>query len=150
MSSHLARQRTIANLPRGPLGVRRPAWGALLTLVTLLLLLVSRPAAAALVFAPMCGTHAQSVVAPPISRAAPDIPLAPADCEDRRGTLLETSDHQPSPLPTPVLELTPRLAALAYRLPSSPCVLTPIASTRCVERLGHRSTLERPPRARLS
>ncbi len=143
-----ARQRALASPATAQVRVRSrgPAFGLLLTLTTLLLLLVARPACAALVFAPMCGTHAQSVVAPPISRAAPEIPLAPSDCQNEQRTRFETGHHEQGPLPSPVVELTPRLPALAYRLPPAPRVLVPRESSRCGERAAHGAALERPPR----
>lgn len=149
MWSPSARQSTLA--PNANVGVRprrsSPAWSLMLALTALLLLTFTKPAAAALVFAPMCGTHAQSVVAPPISRAAPEIPLSASDCDGSHDLRFEADQRKPSPVPSPVLELTPRLPALAYRLPSAPRALVPLVDSEDDARPGYRSNLERPPRA---
>jgi hypothetical protein len=138
-------QRIVVGAIRAPR--RGAAFGLALTLCTLVALFVARPASAALVYAGMCGTHAQSVVAPPISRAAPEIPLAPIDCS-REGDAakFETQGSKPAPPPSPPLELTPRLPALVYRLPPAPRLLVPVESGVRGERAAHRGAIERPPR----
>lgn len=121
----------------------------LFCLVATLLLLVSRPAAA-MVLAPMCGGHGETLAAPPITRAAKEYPLAPSGCDrqdDRQDDgRVENSSPNPAPPSAPSIEVVPRLPPVRYRLPPPPRVLVPIESTISGERAGHGRGIERPPR----
>jgi hypothetical protein len=118
---------------------------ALICVVFAALAFSSRAALASMAV-PMCGVHAQTVAAPPISRAAPEIPLAPSNCDAR--ALSKWGEHTPtrSPASFPHFELTPRLAALHYRLPPVPRERQPLSESTLIERPGFASNVERPPR----
>jgi hypothetical protein len=94
----------------------------------------------------MCGVHAETVAAPPISRAAEEVPLAPKPCKDKSDRRFEARGHSPLPPPTTQVDVVPRLPPLRYRLPPAPRVLGPIDFHVSGERPGYQRTIERPPR----
>jgi hypothetical protein len=114
-------------------------------LVALLLVLATRPAAA-MVLAPMCGGNGETLTAPPISRAAAEVPLAPTGCDRKDDPRFENRDPNPAPPPVTSSDVVPRLPPVWYRLPPAPRVLIPIESATSGERAGHGRGIERPPR----
>jgi hypothetical protein len=117
----------------------------LLCFLGAMMLLASRPAAA-MVLAPMCGGHGETLIAPPITRNAKDYPLAPSACDRKNDSLLESHAPNPAPPSAPAVEIVPRLPPVRYGFPSTPCVLVPIESAVSGERPGHGRGIERPPR----
>jgi hypothetical protein len=114
-------------------------------LLATLLVLVARPAAA-LVLAPMCGGNGETLTAPPITRNAAEVPLAPTGCDRKDDPRFE--NHAPDPAPSQMtsIDVVPRLPPVWYRLPPPPRVLIPVESTSAGERAGHGRGIERPPR----
>jgi hypothetical protein len=110
-----------------------------------LLVLLARPAAA-MVLAPMCGGHGETLTAPPISRNALDLPLAPTGCERKGDPRFENRDPQPAPPQVTSIDVIPRLPPVWYRLPPPPRVLTPVESSTSGECTGYGRGIERPPR----
>jgi hypothetical protein len=109
------------------------------------LLLGSRPAAA-MVLAPMCGGHGETLIAPPITRNAKDYPLAPSACDRRSDSRLESHAPDPAPPSAHPVEIVPRLPPVRYGFPSAPRVLVPLESAVSGERPSHGRCIERPPR----
>ena len=118
---------------------------ALVYLCAFVALLTSR-ASFALTLAPMCGVHAETVAAPPISRAAEEVPLAPKPCNDKRDRRFEAREQVPLPPQTPHVDVVPRLPPLRYRLPPAPRALRPVEFVVAGERPGYQRIIERPPR----
>ncbi|HWA77245.1 MAG TPA: hypothetical protein VG937_33145 [Polyangiaceae bacterium] len=117
----------------------------MLCLLTTLLLFVSRPAAA-MVLAPMCGGHGETLTAPPITRNAKDYPLAPSGCDRKDDPRFENHAPNPAPPSAPLVEIVPRLPPVRYGLPPAPYVLVPVESAVAGERPGYGRGIERPPR----
>lgn len=99
----------------------------------------------AFVLVPMCGAHAETIAAPPISRAAKEVPLE-APCKDKRAARFESRNDAPVPPEAPGVELVPRLPPLRYRLPPAPLTRSPRDVFTSGERPGHQRAIERPPR----
>lgn len=108
------------------------------------MMLTSR-ASFAFMLVPMCGVHAETVAAPPITRAAKEVPLG-VPCKDERATRFESRNDAPVPPEAPSVELVPRLPPLRYRLPPAPGARTPRDVFTSGERPGHERAIERPPR----
>ncbi|MFZ5891188.1 MAG: hypothetical protein ACOY0T_09060 [Myxococcota bacterium] len=111
-----------------------------------MLLALSSKSAFALSVVPMCGENAETVIAPPISRAAPEIPLVAGNCEHKTDTRLETRGPRQAPPDLPSVELVPRVPPLRFWLPRAPSSRAPLADYRDEERSAHRAAIERPPR----
>jgi hypothetical protein len=114
-------------------------------LVASLFVLAARPAAA-MVLAPMCGGNGETLTAPPISRNAAEVPLAPTGCDRKDETRFENRTPNPPPPQVTSSDVVPRLPPVWYRLPPAPRVLIPVESTSSGERAAHRRGIERPPR----
>jgi hypothetical protein len=114
--------------------------------LTLAVFSFTSKAAWAATLVPMCGEHAQTVVAPPISRAARDFPLAPLGCDKKADRHLESGPSpQRAPEP-PALEFVPRVPPIRYVLAPPPCYRADLDAGADGERSAHRSNIERPPR----
>jgi hypothetical protein len=106
---------------------------------------MARPAAA-MVLAPMCGGHGETLTAPPITRNAVEVPLAPSDCEQKDDPRVENRAPNPAPPPSTSIDVVPRLPPIWYRLPGTPSLRLPVEYTTLPARPGHRRGIERPPR----
>jgi len=118
----------------------------LLACLVLALLSLSSKSAFAISRVPMCGMNAETVIAPPISRAAQDSPLAPTGCESKIDTRWESGQPRRAPAELPSVELVPRVPPVRFWLPRGPCTRVPLSAEVNGERAAHRSNLERPPR----
>ena len=94
----------------------------------------------------MCGGHGETLTAPPISRNAVEVPLAPTGCERKDDPRYENRDPNPAPPKVASADVVPRMPAVWYRLPPTPCLLLSVEFTRSEERPGHGRGIERPPR----
>ncbi|MGC4093676.1 MAG: hypothetical protein QM756_38405 [Polyangiaceae bacterium] len=118
-----------------------------LSCLTLALLAFGTKSALAFPLVPMCSADGQTVLAPPVSRAASEIPLAPSGCEQQRfDPRLKSAPPHQSPPEMPSVELIPRVPPLRFRLPKEPCSRAPLAAVLDGERGAHRTSLDRPPR----
>jgi hypothetical protein len=118
----------------------------LMACLAALWVLFGAPFAHAATRVPMCGEHAQTVIAPPIARSASGASLRAGPCEKSAisGFSAGAPERQQESAASP--ELVPRLLPIYYRLFSRPFVLAPIQSAERGERAGHPIALERPPR----
>ena len=123
-----------------------PRFARLLAAVVATLFVLSAKSAAAMSVVPMCGVNAETVIAPPISRTAPEIPLAPSSCEQKQDHKLETSAPRQAPLDQVSVELVPRVPPISFRLPREPRTRAPLLAVANGERSAHALALERPPR----
>jgi hypothetical protein len=108
--------------------------------------LFGAPFANAVTRVPMCGEHAQTVIAPPISRAASDASARAVPCEKRAvsGLTAGAPERQQESAAAP--ELVPRMLPIYHRLFPRPSASMPIQSAERGDRAGHPNALERPPR----
>ncbi|HET9932214.1 MAG TPA: hypothetical protein VFQ35_16035 [Polyangiaceae bacterium] len=118
----------------------------LFAVVLLTLLVFGTRRAHAMSLVPMCGVNAETVVAPPISRAAQEIPLGPSACDPQSDPRLETTAPRQTPPELPSIEVVPRVPPVAFHLPREPRTRAPLVPIQDGERSAHRSALERPPR----
>jgi hypothetical protein len=125
---------------------RHPWQRLVLVYLCALVALLSSRASFALTLVPMCGVHAETVAAPPISRAAEEVPLGPKRCHDKRDRGFEAREQVPLPPPTPHVDIVPRLPPLRYRLPPAPRARRPVEFLVSGERPGYQRAIERPPR----
>ena len=130
---------------RSTFAASQRALALLVYLTAALVVLVARPAAA-MVLAPMCGGNGETLTAPPITRNAVEVPLAPTGCERKGDLRFENRTPNPAPPQVTSTDVVPRLPPVWYRLPSAPCVLVPVESTSSGERAGFGRGIERPPR----
>jgi len=143
------RFRAAAPTPAGfrpPTGRRVRSLARLLACLVLTLLSLSSKSAFAISRVPMCGMNAQTVMAPPISRAAQDSPLLPSGCESKVDTRWESGPRRQAPVELPSVELVPRVPPVRFWLPRGPCTRAPLSAEANGERAAHRASLERPPR----
>lgn len=127
-------------------GIRFRRVTRLLAVVLLTLLVFATKSAHAMSLVPMCGVNAETVVAPPISRAAREIPLEASACDPQVDPRFETSPPRQSPHELPSVEVIPRVPPISFRLPREPRTRAPLFAIDDGERSAHRAALERPPR----
>lgn len=103
--------------------------------------------AGAATLVPMCGEHAETVIAPPVSRPASDAVLR-APCSQRAAVQL--SDGAPEAPREPMVphEAAPRILPVYYRLAPIPCTRAALEVAPRGDRAGFGSAIERPPRRR--
>jgi hypothetical protein len=100
----------------------------------------------AITLVPMCGLHAETQIAPPISRPSMNGVIRSGACEDvpllelHKGLPDRSPEHGAPP------QDAPRVPPVYFRLPPVPCTRAPIVSVRADDRSGFRSGIERPPR----
>ena len=141
--SHTPRSAAIPVRGSGP---RLRALVRVATLVSALWVVFGTSLAHAATWVPMCGEHAQTVIAPPISRGASSATLRAGACEER-GPLELTSGAPERPKePSAAHELVPRMPPVFHRLYSAPRARVSVATHASGERAAHRGAIERPPR----
>lgn len=118
----------------------------LLAAVVTTLLVFAAKSASAMSLVPMCGVNAETVIAPPISRAAADLPLAASPCEQKADQRLQSAAPRQAPVEHVSVELVPRVPPISFRLPRGPRARAPLATIVNGERSAHVWALERPPR----
>jgi hypothetical protein len=127
-------------------GFERALRVRLMACLAALWVLFGAPFAHAVTRVPMCGEHAQTVIAPPISRPASDASLRAVPCEKSASSGFVTGSPERQQESAGVPELVPRVLPIYYRLFPRPSVPMPIPSAERGDRAGHPSTLDRPPR----
>ena len=120
----------------------------LFAVALLMLLAFGTKRAHAMSLVPMCGVNAQTEVAPPLSRAAQEIPLGQSACDPQIDHhRLESGPPRQPPAELPSIEVVPRVPPISFRLPRAPRTRAPLFPVDGGERSAHRSALERPPRS---
>ena len=102
--------------------------------------------ASAATWVPMCGEHAETVIAPPISRPLSDATLRAGACDDRMVQGFTSSLPERHKEPSAAPELVPRMPPVFHRLYAAPRTRVTIETEISGERNAHRSSIERPPR----
>lgn len=100
----------------------------------------------AVTLVPMCSEHAETVVAPPIFRAASNSALRSGACEDPGRFGIESGLPERTPERVAAPEGAPRMPPIYFYLPPIPHSRAPLEGTTVHERPGYRSGIERPPR----
>lgn len=127
---------------------RSRLWRArLVACLSVLWVLFGAKVASAVTLVPMCGEHAETVIAPPVMRSTSDAVARAGTCQERtlhelKGGGLPERPSEPSTSPPS----TPRVPPIYHRL--FPVPRARVALERAIdgERAGHRSNVERPPR----
>lgn len=104
------------------------------------------PVALAAPLVPICGKHAETLAAPPISRPAHGAVLRKAPCSKQGPLELQRGLPERAPERVAVAEPPPLTLPTAFPLAPAARKRTPLKAMRSGERDGFRPGIERPPR----